>query len=248
MSREATELASDVRNAIEIHQGEDHRVEDRQHFRHWSKTDAAPVLSQRYIAPPVEPIFYGPVGANQMQQTLGRTALRRKTGPAVDHFHTPLLLDAPFPLQTKHLSHLAPVATQVVIEIRTGHHLAPFQATMPFLDLDVRPPGPPIRLLIFKEEFQVRLCGWCIAFDDHDHIPSRPLYQATELVIALGGIGGENAPFAQDFRQQGLERTPFIVALSNWALLQDDAGLRFIDMQQLLLGLLSSIGLRSCSS
>lgn len=119
---------------------------------------------------------------------------------------------------------------------------------MPFLDLDVRLPGPPIRLLSFKKEFQVRLCSWSIAFDDQDYIAARTLHQATELVIALGGIGGENAPFAQDFRQQGLERTHFIVALSNWALLQDDASLRFIDMQQLLLGLFSSIGLRSCSS
>jgi hypothetical protein len=190
----------------------------------------------------------GPVCANQVQQTLRGTVLRRKTGPAVDHFYTPLLLDAPFPLQTKHLSHLAPVATEVVIEIRAGHHLAAFQATMPFLDLDVRLPGPPIRLLICKKEFQVRLRGWCIAFDDHDHIAARTLHQATELVIALGGIGGENAPFAPDFRQQGLECTHFIVVLSNWALLQDDASLHFIDMQHLLLCILSSRGLRSRSS
>jgi hypothetical protein len=90
----------------------------------------------------------------------------------------------------KDLSHLAPVATQIVIQIWTGDDLTPFQATMAFLDLDVRAPGVPISLLVFEKEFQIRPgCGRVVFYEQH-HITSCPLYQATKLVIALSGISG----------------------------------------------------------
>ena len=110
---------------------------------------------------------------------------------------------------------------------------------MAFLDLGVRSPGVPISLLVFKKEFQIRPCGWRIAFDDHPHITSCSVYQATKLVIALIGIGSDQASFAQDLRQQGLERAHFIVFLSYWTLLQDNACVYLIHVQYLLLRLFS---------
>jgi hypothetical protein len=62
-------------------------------------------------------------------------------------------------------------------------------------------------------------------------------------VVALGGIAGQNAPLARRFGQQRLEGTDLIVLAGNRTLLQHNAGLHLIDMQDLLLGLLSSIDL-----
>jgi len=68
----------------------------------------------------------------------------RETGPAIDHLGTALVSAFAFALQAKDLPHLAPVAGEIVIEIKTRDDLTPFQATMAFLDLGVGLLGPPI--------------------------------------------------------------------------------------------------------
>jgi hypothetical protein len=143
----------------------------------------------------------------------------------------------------KDLSHLAPVAAQVIIQIRTGDELSPFQRTVAFLHLDARSPGVPISLLVFKKAFQI--CPGCGrgAFDDQHHITSCSLYQATKLVIALSGISGDQAPFAQDLRQKRLERADCMVVLSYGTWLQDTAGLYLIHLHHLLLRLFSPLDL-----
>src|SRR5207248_7448199 len=89
-----------------------------------------------------------------------------------------------------------PVPAQIVIEIRTGKDVTPFQTTMAFLHLLKGLPGAPIGLLVFKKEFQIRSRERGIVFDEDDHVPSRMLDQAPILVIALSRIAGENAPLA----------------------------------------------------
>ena len=114
---------------------------------------------------------------------------------------------------------------------------------MSFLDLLERLPGASISPVIFKKKFQVCLCGRSIAFHEDDHVPSRPLHQAPKLVRALGGIAGQNAPFAQHPGKPWLERTDFIVLQGHGTLLQDHPGLDLIHMQHVLLRGLSPIHL-----
>src|SRR5437763_3721163 len=120
MRGEAADLARDVGNLMQIHQGEDHRVEDREHLSHRWEADAALILSQGHITTPMESIFHGPMLANEPQEPLGTTVPWQQTGPAVDHLDAVLVFDGAFALQTKDLPHLAPVAAQIVIEIRAG--------------------------------------------------------------------------------------------------------------------------------
>src|SRR5207302_2255050 len=122
---------------------------------------------------------------NQLRQTLRGAALGRKTRPALDHLNTALLFALAFALQTKDLSHLAPVTAQIVIEIRTGGNLTSFQTAMAFLDLFKRLPGAPISLLVFKKEFQIRAGERGIVFDEDDHVAPCSVDQAPILVIAL---------------------------------------------------------------
>jgi hypothetical protein len=44
MRGKAANLASDVRNLMQIHQGEDQRVEDREHVGHGRKANAAAIF------------------------------------------------------------------------------------------------------------------------------------------------------------------------------------------------------------
>jgi hypothetical protein len=46
---------------MQIHQREHDRVEHGQHLRYRWEANAAPILPQRHIAAPVEPIFHGPM-------------------------------------------------------------------------------------------------------------------------------------------------------------------------------------------
>src|SRR5260370_22657510 len=63
---EAPALASDVRDLMQIHQREHGRVEHSQHLRYRWEANAAPILPQRHIAAPVEPIFHGPMRTNYL--------------------------------------------------------------------------------------------------------------------------------------------------------------------------------------
>jgi hypothetical protein len=76
----------------------------------------------------------------------------------------------------KHLSHLAPVTSEIVTQIRTGDDLTPFQTTMSFLNLDIRLPGAPISLGVFKKQCQIRSGGGSIVFDEHHHVASDSLH------------------------------------------------------------------------
>jgi len=114
---------------------------------------------------------------------------------------------------------------------------------MAFLDLLKSLPGPPIGFGVLKKEFQISTCGWRVIFHDEDDITACPLHQAPKLVIALGRIRRQDAPFAQHLSQHGLESTHLIVFHSNGTLVQDNPGLHFIDMQDMLLRFLPSIHL-----
>src|SRR3989442_1416428 len=63
---EASALASDVRDLMQIHQEEHDRIEHGQHLRYRWEAHAASILPQRRIAAPVEPIFHGPMCANHL--------------------------------------------------------------------------------------------------------------------------------------------------------------------------------------
>src|SRR5712692_1508537 len=73
----AANLASDVRNLMQIHQGEDQGVEDREHVGHGRKANAAAIFLQEGIAPPMQTIFHGPMPTIEVQETLWRTSLGR---------------------------------------------------------------------------------------------------------------------------------------------------------------------------
>src|SRR5437868_15529173 len=75
---ETPDLTSDVRDLMQIHQGEHDGVEHREHLGHRREADAAVILPQSYIAAPVEPIFYGPMRTNQLRQTVRGAGLARK--------------------------------------------------------------------------------------------------------------------------------------------------------------------------
>jgi len=121
--------------------------------------------------------------------------------------------------------------------------MTPRHPAMTFLHSLVGVPGLPICLRIFKKQFQIGSGERCIVFDDQNHIASCPLDQSPKLVIALCRIGGENPSFAQHLCQQRLERTHLIALLSNGTLVQDNTRLYLLDMQHMLLWLLSPIHL-----
>src|SRR5260221_9373607 len=105
---EASELASDVRDLMPIHQREHHGVEHSQHLSHQREADTTTILPQGHIATPVETIFHGPMRANQLRKTLWGTALLRKTRPAIDHLHAVLVSASVLSLSTTDLSPTAP--------------------------------------------------------------------------------------------------------------------------------------------
>ena len=125
MRGKAPNLPSNIGDLMGIHQREDDGIEDRQHLSHWREAHPTAVLSQGDITSPVQPIFHAPMIAGQLEQPLSRTALARQARPPIDDFDAVLLAAGAFPLQTKDLSHLAPVARQIVVEIRTGDDLTP---------------------------------------------------------------------------------------------------------------------------
>jgi hypothetical protein len=90
---------------------------------------------------------------------------------------------------------------------------------MTFLDFVKRVPGTPIGLRVFKKEFQIRSGDRRIVFDEEDHVPSCPLHLPPKVVITLGRICRENAPFTERFGQEGFEGTHFIMLGSDWTLL-----------------------------
>src|SRR5258708_31193816 len=59
MTRKAPKLACDIGNVMEIHQGQDQRIEHSEHLGDGGNTNAAPIFSQRHITTPVESIFNG---------------------------------------------------------------------------------------------------------------------------------------------------------------------------------------------
>ena len=226
-----------------IHQGEHYRVEHREHLGHWREADSTVILAQSDIPPPVEPILHPPMVTRELQELLRRTALAWQARPAIDHLDAVLVFGGAFPLQTKHLAHLAPVACQIVIEIRTGGDVTPFLTAMAFLDLLKGLPGASIRLGVFKKQFQICSGDWRIVFNEQHHVASGSLHEPPKVMIALRGIGGENSSFAYHLGQQGFEGADFIVLAGDGTLLQDHARLHFIDMQHLLLWGFSPIDL-----
>jgi hypothetical protein len=99
---------------MEIHQGEGHRVEHGEYVGYRRKANAATILAQESIAPPMQTIFHGPMSTIEVQETLWRTPPRRKTCPAVDDLHTRLVSAGAFASHSKHLPHLTPVPAQIV--------------------------------------------------------------------------------------------------------------------------------------
>ena len=97
---------------MQIHQGEHHRVEHGQQLSHRREAHAATIFPQGRIASPVESIFDGPMRTNHLCQPLGRTALGRKTCPAIHHLKAVLVFAGPFAFDPKNLSDLAPVAAR----------------------------------------------------------------------------------------------------------------------------------------
>ena len=112
MSREAAQLAGDVGDVVQIHQGKHDGIENGQHFRDRIQTDPTVILSERGIATPVESILHRPMRPVQSQKALGRTVLLGQSRPAIDHFHAVLLFAGAFALHPKDLPDLAPVAVE----------------------------------------------------------------------------------------------------------------------------------------
>lgn len=197
LSGEATQLASDIGDVVQIHQGQHDGIENSQHLGHGIETHATSILAQRDIAAPVEAILHGPMCPVVAEQGLGRAALWRERGPAIGDFDTVLPLAGAFALHAKDLPHLTPVPLQKGIEIGTRQDVPTFQPPMTFFDLFIGLPCPPISVRIFKKKVQIRVGRGRIVFDDDHHIPAESFDVPPKLVIALGGIRGENAPLAQ---------------------------------------------------
>src|SRR2546430_2179596 len=100
------------------------------------------------------------MGPYHLRHLLSRPGLLWKGRQTIDHLEALLVTTFAFTFDAKDLSDLAPVPTQIVVEIRTGGDVASFQSTMAFLHLFIGLPGAPIGLLIFKKEFQIGSRGW----------------------------------------------------------------------------------------
>ena len=124
------------------------------------------------------------MGTNEWQKPLGRTALLCQTGPAIEHLEAVFVFAPALALQAKDLSHLAPVPTQVGIEVWTGEEMTPLQTAMAVLHLLTGLPGAAISLLVFTKEFQIGPRDGRMVFAEHDHLPSGSLDQASKVVIA----------------------------------------------------------------
>jgi hypothetical protein len=245
MRSEAPTLASDVGNLMHIHQGEHEAVEHGQHLGHRRPAHAAPILAPSVASRrKSEPIFHGPMRPDHLRQPLLSTALWRQRRPARDHLAAVLVTAAALAFDPKDLSHLAPLPTQLVVQIRTGRDPTPFQSAMSLLHLIRGLPGAPIRLRVFKKEFQVGAGGGRIVFDEQHHVPSRPFDQPSKLVIAASAASlVRMRPLHSTSVNNGLRVLTSLCSASNWTLLQHNAALHLRDMQDLLLWLLSSIEL-----
>lgn len=179
----------------------------------------------------MEPIFHGPMRPDHLRQPLGSTALLRQRRPAIDHLAAVLVTAGALAFDPKDLSHLALLPAQRVVEIRTGRDLTPFQTAMSLLHLFRGLPGAPIRLRVFKKEFQVGSGGGRIVFDEQHHVPSRTFDQASKLVVAASAASlVRMRPLHSTSVNNGLRALTSLCSASNRTLLQNNAGMHLIDM------------------
>jgi hypothetical protein len=61
---QAAHLLGDIAHAQKIEDGQHHTVENRQDERSRPFADLAMIFAQGHISPPVQPVFYGPMPAN----------------------------------------------------------------------------------------------------------------------------------------------------------------------------------------
>ena len=110
---------------MQIHQGENQRLENGEHLGNRGDTNAAAIFPPGRITAPVQPVFHGPVVANQLEEALGRTALGGKAGPTRDNLHTACSWRFAFPWEAKQLPNLAPIAAKELVEIGAGEDVTP---------------------------------------------------------------------------------------------------------------------------
>jgi hypothetical protein len=125
MRRKAPKLACDIGNVIEIHQGQDQRIEYSEHLGDGGNTNAAPIFSQRHITASVESIFHGPMVADQAKEPLGRTPFAGQARLAIDDFNTAFLWRFAFALQTEDLPNFSPIPAKILVEIGTRDEVTP---------------------------------------------------------------------------------------------------------------------------
>ena len=68
MRSKASDLASDIRNVMQIHQGKDQGVENGEHLGNRGNAHPTPIFSQGHITTPVEAIFHSPMVADQVKK------------------------------------------------------------------------------------------------------------------------------------------------------------------------------------
>jgi hypothetical protein len=96
---------------------------------------------------------------------------------------------------------------------------------MPFLDLFIALPGPPIRRRIFKKVFQIDADWWLIVFDDNNGIALQLAYPLTKCTLGMHRIRCEDAPRDQSRSEQCFERADLILLLPHLALYEHQARL-----------------------
>jgi hypothetical protein len=86
MKSEPTEVPSNGRDLMPLPQGENHRLENRQHLHHGNATHATAVFSSQGIPTPVEMLLHFPLGANIAQKALRWATMLGEWGQAIPNF------------------------------------------------------------------------------------------------------------------------------------------------------------------
>src|SRR5260221_9583672 len=86
LSIKKAHLLGNIGDPEEIEQSQQKTVEHREDAGSVSLAHLTVIFAQRHVAPPVEPIFYGPVVTHQLQKPLSRGVSRREAGDTIHHF------------------------------------------------------------------------------------------------------------------------------------------------------------------
>src|SRR5947209_7739315 len=139
----------------------------------------------------------------QVEKTLGPCFLSGEIGKAIDNLLVLFSLLFYPSSDLKNLGNPRPLALKKVVHLRTRPDFAHFSPPMPFLDLFVLLPFPPVQILIGKKIHEILMDPRLVLFNCDQIIALIGMDSCTPLLLSMHRIGTNDAAFHQNRMQEG---------------------------------------------